>query len=560
MARIKITGPDGRIAYVTPPPGATEEQIQSKIDELKGSWGGQQPPQAAQRSWSDIPGEAIRNAPESAGRFAGNILEAITSPVQTGKNLIKVGLGALENVAPYPEWAPDYEAVKPRMQGFEQAADATGQFFKDRYGSLEGLKNTLATDPVGAAADAATVLTGGGALAGRLPGVAGQVGNAASRAGGMIDPIQAAGRTAALAGRGASHVLGMTTGAGAQPVQAAFRAGRKGNEAFPSHMRGQAPMRDVVDMADSGLDALKSARRREYEAGTQATKASTSLIDYAPIRSAVQTAFNDATYMGLAKDADALRAVEEIATKVKAFESLPYDSGKIAQGLDALKQSIGEISQRAKPGTLAQRVASNVYNAVKAQIADQVPSYAKAMQRYSDASDQIKDLQKTFSLNPNAASETTLRKLQSVTRNNVNTSYGERANMLDVLAKTEPDLPYALAGQALNSATPRGLQGLTAGGAGVAGVTSNPMALATLPAFSPRVVGEAAFAAGKGARLSEKAIKALGGPQKAAKALLAARAAGELSMTDEQVKAALDQLRTMNAESVAGTNRLRPNQ
>jgi len=65
------------------------------------------------------------------------------------------------------------------------------------------------------------------------------------------------------------------------------------------------------------------------------------------------------------------------------------------------------------------------------------------------------------------------------------------------LEQSGADILPAVAGQAMSSWTPRGLQGLSATGLAGAGVmTSNPAALAALPLTSPRLVGEAAYGLG----------------------------------------------------------------
>jgi hypothetical protein len=60
--------------------------------------------------------------------------------------------------------------------------------YKDRYGSYEGIKRTFAEDPVGAAADLSTLLTGGGAAATKLGAT--QTGAALSRTGAAINPMR----------------------------------------------------------------------------------------------------------------------------------------------------------------------------------------------------------------------------------------------------------------------------------------------------------------------------------------------------------------------------------
>ena len=103
-----------------------------------------------------------------------------------------------------------------------------------------------------------------------------------------------------------------------------------------------------------------------------------------------------------------------------------------------------------------------------------------------------KELQQAFSLNGKASDDTVLRKLTSVMRNNVNTNYGARERVKDTsLAPYAPDLVPSIAGQTLNSWTPRGLarQGIV-GSVIAGGATMNPLALASLPLQSPRLVGE----------------------------------------------------------------------
>jgi len=66
-----------------------------------------------------------------------------------------------------------------------------------------------------------------------------------------------------------------------------------------------------------------------------------------------------------------------------------------------------------------------------------------------------------------------------------------------------------IAGQSLNSLAPRGLGRAVAGGTAVATGAGllDPSMLATLPFQSPRIMGEAAYAGGKTARLAEKLVE-----------------------------------------------------
>ena len=149
-----------------------------------------------QLSWSDVPLEAVKNTPSSAGQFVGSIAHAIAHPIDTANNILDVVSGGIETGI--NKLSPSLgEAIRSYDQktGGAEAADlarqkagAVGEHFVNRYGSAEGLKRTLATDPVGAAADAAMVLSGGGAVAARVPGMA-RVGSGMQTAANAIDPI-----------------------------------------------------------------------------------------------------------------------------------------------------------------------------------------------------------------------------------------------------------------------------------------------------------------------------------------------------------------------------------
>jgi hypothetical protein len=122
-------------------------------------------------------------------------------------------------------------------------------------------------------------------------------------------------------------------------------------------------------------------------------------------------------------------------------------------------------------------------------------------------------MEKTLSLNPKASVDTSLRKLQSVMRNNVNTNYGKRADLVKLLKEHGATHIIAkLAGQALSSIEPRGLSRMVAGlsaaggagvlGAGVLGLANPLMAVplaGQLAMQSPRLMGEAAYLGGRAA-------------------------------------------------------------
>jgi hypothetical protein len=131
----------------------------------------------------------IGNIPSSAKNFAGNVVNAVTHPVGTAesiRDLGKAGLAHLSRGLGYKGDLPQEDLDR---------GDAVGAALKDRYGSIDAFKRTVMTDPVGAAADIAGLLSGGGALAAKIPGLT-LAGKAAQFAGGLVDPLANATRAA----------------------------------------------------------------------------------------------------------------------------------------------------------------------------------------------------------------------------------------------------------------------------------------------------------------------------------------------------------------------------
>jgi hypothetical protein len=118
------------------------------------------------RSFSDVPGEALANVGPSAASFYKGLVTAITNPVQTVSGVVDIGAGALQNLLPKSvvDFVNKFETDPKAAKRAVDAANAVGGLYKERYGSVDAIKNTLATDPVGAAADLSTLFTGSAGL------------------------------------------------------------------------------------------------------------------------------------------------------------------------------------------------------------------------------------------------------------------------------------------------------------------------------------------------------------------------------------------------------------
>lgn len=478
-------------------------------------------------SWSDVPGQAVRNVGPSAIEFGKSIIAPVSDVAEYGARGIDWAAQKLGATPREPQPTPTVENFanigkgileKTGMKesaGNEQYADAVGKFFMDRYGSAEGIKRTLATDPVGAAADISTVLSGGSALAARAPGVVGKVGRVAGTIGELTNPLtpvsRGVGAVAGAAGKAATGIIGgLGTGTGGEAIRVAAKAGYEGGaaaKAFRDNIRGASTMEETVSAAREGITNLRKERGAAYTSGMVPVANDATILNFNEIDAALGNAVKVYKGQSISPSVEAVR--NKMWDAVDKWKNLPASEFHTAEGFDALKQLLYDISKEAEYGTPARLTADKIYNATKDTIQKQVPEYAKVMEGYEKASKQIKEIERSLVGKPSAAIETSLRKLQSVLRNNVSTAYGGRKELADYLIKAgAPHLMERLAGQALQPGLPRGmtrfvaqigaevagLLGITAGGLGLPAMAG---AAATLPFMSPRLVGEAAYYAGR---------------------------------------------------------------
>jgi len=198
---------------------------------------------------------------KSGGRLVGDTVGAVANifnpdmEKNTVANLGKLGLGAAQ-------------LLIPGEQGYEDNARAVGDFYKQRYGGMENIGDTLYNDPMGAAADIATLLTGGGAAlrgAGSLSKASGlaRTGQTLSKAGRAVDPMMAAGKVVSDGiGRAASRTAPKLNAAADRAATAGI-----GNPAAQAKMarqggRSVASFIDEYDLynrsPEAALDAQKS--------------------------------------------------------------------------------------------------------------------------------------------------------------------------------------------------------------------------------------------------------------------------------------------------------------
>lgn len=442
-------------------------------------------------SLGEVATSAVENIPSSALGVAESAVTPIIHPIKTAEGLYKTATGEVEKLLP-----GKYEN--------EKYANAVNQYFTDRYGSVEGFKKAIATDPVGVMTDLSIALTGGGSLAAKLPGIAGKAGEVAATAGRATNPIapitKAVGAAIKPAAKVASGIIGTAgTHTGAKPLQVAAEAGSKGGQAaqvFLDNLRGNVPTKDVVDSAETAVKQLRDERGQAYRGGMAGVITDPTVLNFNDIDAAIAKADQIKTFKGVSLEPHTEAIRDQIKKAIGDWKAKNPADFHTVEGMDALKQSLRYMVDAQPYDSPARKVAQDIYGAVRQTIVNQAPQYAKIMKDYEQATDLIDEMKSTFSLKPNASVDTQLRKLQSIMRNNVQTNFGRRAELGAKLAQKQPTLEAALAGQSLNAPYPRGLGGYEMAGDILAGF-ANPKFWAALPFMSPRLMGETAYYGGK---------------------------------------------------------------
>jgi hypothetical protein len=260
-------------------------------------------------------------------------------------------------------------------------------------------------------------------------------------------------------------------------------------------------MTNVLDDAQANLAQMNLNKQKDYRTGMIDIKNDKSILDFKGIDQSLENAQSKVSYKGKIKDKIAVETVEKMQAKINDWKNSDPAEFHTPEGLDNLKQSLWEdFGKLGKDEKLAYSVGKQIYDSVKTEISKQAPTYAKVMKEYSDASDLTKEIERALSLGQTASADTAMRKLQSLMRNNVNTNYGQRLNLAQQLESAGGrDLMPALAGQALSSKLPRGLQSATnIPSAFLAYGTGGPaLAAVDLLASSPRLAGETSYKYGQ---------------------------------------------------------------
>jgi len=318
----------------------------------------------------------------------------------------------------------------------------------------------------------------------------------------------------------AKAVAGQATFVGPLALETAYNAGYKGGEsakAFRESITKTAKLDEVVQEAKYSIANMREAKNADYAANMEKLSKDPKILNFDEIDKSIAAATQIDTYHGkvLRPLSDEVRKkMNDVIREWRAEDPAIFHT---PVGFDALKRKLGGILEKTERGTSENVAALEIYNAVRKTIVDQAPAYASIMKAYEKASDITRELESTFSIKNSfkrgAAQDTSLRKLQTILRDNVNASYGNREQLAQYLiANGSPNLMEKLAGQALNPYSPRGLGKLSLNIFGqIAAIAAGSMGGVPLATFlggvavsSPRLMGNIAYLSGVGARYGNK--------------------------------------------------------
>ena len=511
----KVRDPQGNIREIKGPEGATDEEVIAQAQKLFSQPSSEGiPGQRAEPSFLSQVGQQVGNVVAGGLRGAGSIGATLIRPFESAEEN-QQRRAAMDAALASMGAQPDSLAYGAGKIGAEIAGTSgVGGLAAKGLGLIPGVAK--------AAPNMLAAIRSGGFSAGNAVGTPALVARMAGGAitggasAGLVNPEEA--KTGAIVGgalpvvgmlakggvQATKNALGLSTGVGTRPLEEAYKAGKAGGktaETFLKNMRSQAQIDDVLTAAKDNLAAMNAAKQAEYRSGMVDIKNDKAILDLAGVDDAIMKSMDMVSFKGQVKNAKAADVVQKISDEVQAWKNLDPAEYHTPEGLDALKQKIGSMIEDIPfEQKSTRKAAGEIYSALKKEISTQAPAYDKVMRDYAQASDTIKEIERTLSLNPNASADTAIRKLQSLMRNNVSTNYGQRLSLAQQLEQVGGnEFMPALAGQSLSEWTPRGIQraAVMPGGLAAFSFGGAPAAAATAALSSPRLIGEAAYKAGQ---------------------------------------------------------------
>lgn len=316
---------------------------------------------------------------------------------------------------------------------------------------------------------------------------------------GLINPEEAGPGTLVggglpLISKGVPAVIGAVT---PNVVKEAFAAGKKNATAFIDNLRKNVPTDDVLETLKNGISQMRDDASAAYVNAKTGWAADRTPLDYAKVDAAINKIDSSITHAGKSMiGADEQKIVSEAKSVIQQWKTdHPVPT---AIDLDALKRRLDSIYPESSKQTQAKRALSEFGSSVKQTITDSVPGYKDAMKAYETQTKLVREISDALGGGDKIKKETALNKIMQAIKDTPTGDY-KQALLGQLEAQTGQQLRPAIAGQLMSDVIPKSLSGRGALGLGGFAAMTNPLALAALPLTSPRLVGEAAYGAGRAA-------------------------------------------------------------
>lgn len=503
-------------------------------------------------SWGEAAGSAAQrflpNLAEVGVDTISGLLNAVTSPIQTAKSFGELGNSLLGAMG-----VTDADPAQ---------AEAVGDYFANRYGSMEAVKNTFANEPAALLFDLSAILTGGGTAAAKaasLIGRAGTVGKVVRATGRVIDPLSATVSSSEWLANAArrytpdvvkqglsktgeavfksvpSAIVGFPSGVGSETIREAAGAGRSSgrelgrtsrSETFRGQQVGDASAADIVNEFDAATKRIREAATARYQTEIAPITRDKTQLDI----SEVEKRLDALKPVGLGRYKTNRTPSSHAAwTEAKSLvdqhkELMTQDPAKYATpgALDAFRRELYDTLSGYAEGNDkgASRIANGVYHAVRDTIKKQAPDYDKVLKGYSDAQDRLDQMNRALRSGKNV--DAAVRKMQNVLKRNDPGVAGELLEQAD----ESGNIRVQLAGRSGRPIMPDRLRGAIASAQGLAGGMAlapadllnaipgtmealTPAYIAGAAAMSPRLATSTAYRFGQGVGAIERGGKAL---------------------------------------------------
>lgn len=309
-------------------------------------------------------GGFAKNIIKSAGGFiadtAKGVYNSLRHPVETVDNIATPIAGAVESGIEHITGKPFSD------QSDINKGKAVAEFYKNRYGSVENILNTLYNDPVGFAADASAVasLVGGTfEKAGELSKISQltKAGEVTSKTGEILDPIQSSMKVAGkvLPDRAVESVSKRLYQSALKPSgtpEEASRIVQTGlRERIPVSEHGYNQVQNIIHDINKEVE-------NQIKAGTQSEKLGMALTAPPKLKSAAITGERSTLGEGILIDG---HSVAERLSEVRDFYRDTVAPHTYLEDLDKLESSFLNAHGKAIPIEQAQKLKQNTYQVLR---------------------------------------------------------------------------------------------------------------------------------------------------------------------------------------------------